>query len=59
MARLRSPLWQCYSYSCTSLPVLLALFGTLGTQYTNALDNGVGRTPALGWSTWNYFVRLA
>ena len=21
-----------------------------------ALDNGVGRTPALGWSSWNYFV---
>lgn len=20
-----------------------------------ALDNGVGRTPALGWSTWNTF----
>ena len=21
-----------------------------------ALENGVGRVPALGWSTWNYFV---
>ena len=24
-----------------------------------SLQNGVGRTPALGWSSWNYFVRHA
>ena len=24
---------------------------------TEALDNGLARTPALGWSSWNYFVR--
>ena len=22
----------------------------------SAIDNGVARTPALGWSSWNYFV---
>jgi hypothetical protein len=23
--------------------------------FAQALENGVGRTPALGWSSWNYF----
>ena len=23
---------------------------------TAALDNGLARTPALGWSSWNYFA---
>eukprot|EP00935_MAST-01C_sp_MAST-1C-sp1_P000085 g85.t1 len=32
------------------LVAVFALFGAGG-----ALDNGVGRAPALGWSSWNYF----
>ena len=24
----------------------------------SAIDNGVARTPALGWSSWNYFVSV-
>ena len=30
---------------------VLGLFGAAGPLH--ALDNGVGLTPLLGWSTWN------
>ena len=35
---------------CTSL---LLLFGHLGVA--SAYDNGVGRTPPMGWNSWNHF----
>jgi hypothetical protein len=28
----------------------------LGMPFTTALDNGVGLTPAAGWSSWNVFA---
>jgi len=34
-----------------ALPLLIVALSS--TAF--CLDNGVGRTPALGWSTWNYF----
>ena len=37
-----------------ALVLLLALAFAPAT--THALDNGVGRTPALAWSSWNYFM---
>ena len=36
--------------------LLLALRLTLGLPLAAALDNGVGRTPPLGWSSWNHFA---
>ena len=36
-------------------PRLLALGLLAAAVPAAALDNGVGRTPALGWSSWNYF----
>ena len=33
----------------------VALLLLLGPDRAEALDNGVARTPALGWSSWNYF----
>jgi alpha-galactosidase len=32
-----------------------AFFTTLLLPAAHALQNGVGLTPALGWSTWNTF----
>ncbi len=37
-----------------SLAARLALL-VASASTAQALDNGVGRTPALGWSTWNTF----
>jgi len=34
-----------------SIGIVLALYASLGWS----LNNGLGRTPPLGWSTWNYF----
>ena len=39
------------------LKMLACLALLLLARPTAALDNGLGRTPALGWSSWNYFVR--
>lgn len=37
-------------------PALLALAALAPlAPLTSALENGVGRTPALGWSSWNTF----
>lgn len=33
------------------VPALLCLLGA-----ASALDNGLGKTPPLGWSSWNYFA---
>jgi len=34
--------------------LLLGLLAVLACAPALSLDNGVGRTPALGWSSWNY-----
>jgi hypothetical protein len=36
-----------------NLPLLLLL---TAASLSHALDNGLARTPPLGWSTWNYFA---
>ena len=46
--------------NCKAPALAPGLLGALGLVATvalpaAALDNGVGRTPALGWSSWNYF----
>eukprot|EP00041_Stephanoeca_diplocostata_P035881 m.1281395 g.1281395 ORF g.1281395 m.1281395 type:complete len:359 (-) comp24771_c0_seq2:6553-7629(-) len=40
-----------------SMFVLLLSFGAafLNVETADALDNGLGRQPPLGWSSWNYF----
>ena len=39
------------------------LFGgaafALSASTAHALDNGVGRTPPMGWNSWNTFGRFA
>lgn len=36
--------------------LLLLLLGTLSFPVpTRALDNGLGRTPPMGWNSWNHF----
>jgi len=37
----------------TKLLVLAALLGYL--KVSQALDNGLGLTPAMGWNTWNHY----
>ncbi len=27
----------------------------IGASFTFALDNGLGKTPAMGWNTWNKY----
>jgi alpha-galactosidase len=36
-----------------SIPLLI-LLGVISNS--NALDNGLGRTPAMGWNSWNKFA---
>ena len=36
--------------------VALTLAVTAVSPVVDALDNGLGRTPPLGWSSWNYFA---
>jgi alpha-galactosidase len=33
---------------CVIILLLLLVFGS-------ALDNGLGRTPPMGWNSWNHF----
>ncbi|GFR39915.1 hypothetical protein Agub_g421, partial [Astrephomene gubernaculifera] len=39
------------------LTKLVSLFSLLlcAASIASALDNGVGKTPAMGWNSWNYF----
>ena len=38
----------------TSLLVFITLFYVIDViDGTNGLDNGVGRTPPMGWNSWN------
>jgi alpha-galactosidase len=40
----------------TAVPLLLLVLLAAGFQSpVQGLDNGVGRKPALGWSSWNHF----
>jgi hypothetical protein len=39
---------------CTALRDLAALIAA-HVQHVASLDNGMSETPALAWSTWNYF----
>ena len=52
MPSLRLPL---RSRRALSPPPLLLLLALLAPAPTAALDNGVGRLPAMGWSSWNTF----
>ena len=36
----------------TNLYILFAIF----LQIVHSLDNGLGRTPQMGWNTWNKFA---
>lgn len=56
--RARAPA-SCCSHSVSGSAVLLcALAGVPGWSGTHvsALDNGVGLTPPMGWSSWNVFA---
>ncbi|MET7392898.1 ricin-type beta-trefoil lectin domain protein [Dactylosporangium sp. NPDC005572] len=37
------------------LAAVLLLLSVLGTRPADALDNGVARTPPMGWNSWNSF----
>ncbi len=37
------------------LLLLLSLFGAVSLQHAAALDNGLARTPPMGWNSWNKF----
>ena len=32
-----------------------SMIGVLAAGAAVSLDNGLGDTPAMGWSSWNYF----
>ena len=38
-------------WSCVRACLCVACMGGAG-----ALDNGLGATPGMGWSSWNYFT---
>lgn len=42
--------------SFTLLLRLILLFLVLGTGHLHALDNGLARTPPMGWNSWNKFA---
>ncbi|MFN8074522.1 MAG: alpha-galactosidase [Kineosporiaceae bacterium] len=41
--------------ACLTAAVLSPLATTLGASQAHALDNGVAKTPPLGWNSWNSF----
>ncbi|PNH02182.1 putative alpha-galactosidase [Tetrabaena socialis] len=38
-----------------AIPARTALLVAALWATASALDNGVGKTPAMGWNSWNYF----
>ena len=61
--RIRAPSFQ-YNIPCLRRPLncppksmrLPLLLLCTAASLSHALDNGLARTPPLGWSTWNYFA---
>lgn len=40
-----------------SLSMFMTLFGLICIiNETNGLDNGLGRTPPMGWNSWNRVI---
>lgn len=50
---------RAYSRFTTTFTVALAMFSALDwgiTRPVEALENGLGRTPLMGWNSWNTFA---
>ncbi len=43
-----------WTYALTAALVIVLLAGMVGMQNARAEDNGLGRTPVLGWSSWSF-----
>jgi alpha-galactosidase len=53
---LRPGRWgRLVSLAAAGVLLLMAPFAAMRTPAAHALDNGVGRVPAMGWNTWNTF----
>lgn len=50
---LASILHSCCILHTYTMRLLAAVLGSL--SLVNALDNGLGRVPPLGWNSWNHF----
>lgn len=47
--------WAMAGYRLPHVASLLSLWLVCGTPMAHGLDNGLGQTPILAYSTWNYF----